>query len=298
MAEGNLLDPPVQTNQDETRNGDRLPNLPGNPLQKLQVRRYCLNYLQQCTTLKRPPQSLRASGMNGLVTSKKLHTLSEAESKALEIAIKAKKEEIAQLELQIQQEPVQYTPLPRKLKNAWYKYYQQKITFYRSQESTKWNDWPTKKESMKQKSKSRKAKERKIKKEANEALQGGSVRNLTHEVVPPAVISLLAKGLGYVCTPEVDIPQLRLDGRRLTNKLINKAHFEENTVVPTEENTNQQNPITYDSDIPTKLQRPNYYQTKRRTTNVDTNVAVQVITDKLNSLPKTFKSKRLKNNLS
>ena len=87
MAE-DQFEPSVRHAQNETRNGNRLPNLPQNPLQKLQVRRYCLDYLLKCTKLKRPPQSLRASGLNGLPVQKKLAILSEMETKALETAIR------------------------------------------------------------------------------------------------------------------------------------------------------------------------------------------------------------------
>ena len=81
----------VRQTQNVTRNGNRLPNLPENPLQKLQVRRYCLDYLLKCTKLKRPPQSLRASGLNGLPKQKKLAILSEMETKALSVAIQLRK---------------------------------------------------------------------------------------------------------------------------------------------------------------------------------------------------------------
>ena len=91
MAEGNQFEPPVQENNNETRNGNHSPNRPENPLQQLQVRRYCLDYLQKCRKLKRPPQSLRASGLNRLPQNTKLQTLSEAETKALCIAIQLKK---------------------------------------------------------------------------------------------------------------------------------------------------------------------------------------------------------------
>ena len=50
--------------------------------------------------------------------------------------------------------------------------------------------------------------------------------------------------------------------------------------------------------MPQKLRQPNYYQTKLTTSNADTNLPVQVIRDKLNSLPRTYKTKGQKKNLS
>ena len=303
MAEDNLFEPSVRPNQNVTGNGNRLPNLPENPLQKLQVTRYCFDYLQRCTTLKRPPLSLRVTGLNRLLLPIKLQILSEAETKALDAALKAKNQEINELLTELAEDIIEYQPLSKAQKSKWYKYYQKKITFYKSQENTKWKEWPSKKKPTKQKSKSRKRKERIIKEEANTFLGEGSVRNLTNISVPPEVISLLGKGLGFVCTPEVDIPQLRLDGRRLTNKLLNKAHFEENILnavqanpVPNEDN--QPIPETFVSELPQKLRRPNYYKTKCRTSNADTNIAVQIITDNLNSLPRNYKIKTRKKNLS
>ena len=101
-----------------------------------------------------------------------------------------------------------------------------------------------------------------------------------------AAISLLAKGLGFVPTPDVDVPQARLDGRRLTNKLINKAFFAEKAENDTTDNSDMMNAV-----IPKKLRTPNYFQTSLRTSDADTNLATQIINTKLNSLPKEVKTK-------
>ena len=175
--------------------GNRLPNLPENPLQKLQVRRYCFDYLQRCTTLKRPPQSLRVAGLNRLLTPIKLQILSEAETKALNVALKAKNHEINELLTELAEDVIEHQPLSKAQKGKWYKYYEKKITFYKSQDNTKWNEWPSKKKTTNRKSKSQKRKERIIKEEANAFLGEGSVRNLTNIPVPREVISLLGKGL-------------------------------------------------------------------------------------------------------
>ena len=189
------------------------------------------------------------SGLSRLPLDKKLQILSEAETKALCIAIKLKKEEISELDNNITQDN-EYTSLSRKQKAVWYKYYEKKILFYKSQQNTKWKDWPCKRETTKQKSKSQWKKERKIRKEAEDAVKNGTVRNLTNEEVPPEVISLLAKGLGFVPTPEINIPQVRLDGRKLTNKLVNKAYFEEKTA---ENSSNEKVPdLTEDYQTTTK----------------------------------------------
>ena len=177
MAERNLFEPSVQTNQNDDRNRNRLPRLPENSLHTLQVGRYCLDYLQKCTTLKRPPQSLRASGLNRLPSSKRLEILSEAETKALNVAIKIKKNEIKHLETKMTQNVNEYQPLTKVQKSMWYKHYQRKISFYQSQQNSKWKDWPSKKNinNLIKKSKSMKTKERNIKKDAVKLLEEGVV---------------------------------------------------------------------------------------------------------------------------
>ena len=108
-----------------------------------------------------------------------------------------------------------------------------------------------------------------------------------------AAISLLAKGLGFVPTPDVDVLQARLDGRRLTNKLINKAYFAEKSENDATDNSDMMNAV-----IPKKLRTPNYFQTNLRTSDADTNLATQIINTKLNSLPKEVKTKGQSKNLS
>ena len=93
-----------------------------------------------------------------------------------------------------------------------------------------------------------------------------------------------------------------MDGRRLTNKLLIKAHLAEERSKtdgqqipnPIQENQTASEGFT----LPLKLRQPNYNQTKWTTSDPDTNLAVQVITNKLNSLPSNYKTHPQRKNLS
>ena len=60
-----------------------------------------LSFLLDCVKFKRPPQSLRVRGLNGLCEEKWKLLVQEIESKALQCAIKEKKELIDELGVEI-----------------------------------------------------------------------------------------------------------------------------------------------------------------------------------------------------
>ena len=61
-----------------------------------------------------------------------------------------------------------------------------------------------------------------MKKTAKTLVDNGSVRILVDSTIPPAAIAVLGKGLGFVPTPKPNQVELRLDARRLVNKLLYK----------------------------------------------------------------------------
>ena len=69
-----------------------------NVLQSLEIEKLCLDFLHKCKYRKRPPQSLRVTGCNGLPFKQKVEMISKIENEVLLLAIKNKQEEINRLQ--------------------------------------------------------------------------------------------------------------------------------------------------------------------------------------------------------
>ena len=128
-------------------------------------------------------------------------------------------------------------------------------------------------------------------------LDNGSVRILVETNVPAPAIAVLGKGLGYVPTPKPDAIELRLDPRRLVNKLLYKTVENSGTQ---EDLTNDEN-STDDEDIfhmPAKLRQTNYFLASHTNTDPEINMAINHITANANSAYFDKKSVSMGNNLS
>ena len=265
---------------------------PTNIFQELQVERYKLNYLINCKYFKRPPQSLRVSGSNALTAQQKTLLISEFESKALVIATQNKKEAIKKLETLVLALDIDLQPFTKKQKKKYYNHYQSKIKFYRSQETTKWKDWPSKNKCThnvdkitNRKKKIARRKANKIKLEADKLLESGDIRNLTNVDVPPEAVVVLSKGLGFIPSPSVDPEELRLDARLVTNRIISSKDNKE--VANIFEKSS--------SVIPSKLTDPNYHPMKTPTNNKVIKQTVEYINTKVNTLENNINKAKHKN---
>ena len=92
--------------------------------------------------------------------------------------------------------------------------------------------------------------------------------------MPPEAIVVLGKGLGFVPTPKIDIEELRLDGRRLINKIATLG----NTVNNTGANLNMN-----DCAIPYKL-KPINYSAPSKAKHPLINQTIDTINTKLNMI--------------
>ena len=102
----------------------------------------------------------------------------------------------------------------------WRKHFVKKLEFMKSQERTKWKEWPNKSTNRKRKKQNKDVKRtNKIKKLAEVVLQQKQVIDLTNLEIPPEAVVVLSKGLGYVRTPTSNIEELRLDARHFTDKI-------------------------------------------------------------------------------
>ena len=272
---------------------------PKNILQTILIEKYRLNFLQQCKYLKRPPQSLRLSGCSSLPNSQRLKLLSEFESKILEISIKNKLATIKELEENLNKETKTLTPMSKKVKNKWVKYFKRKIDFYKQQENTKWTEWESKSKHNNNSNRKIGKKKRKLKKQkeaiaskAKSILESKQVRILIEEDVPPEAVVVLGKGLGFVPTPKLDVEELRLDGRRLANS-ITALDITNNT------NTNNTNIMNtcdnIDRYIPTKLKPINYSAPSTNIKNPLLSQTIDIINTKLNTLEKSSRNNYKKN---
>ena len=129
----------------------------------------------------------------------------------------------------------------------------------------------------------KKKKEQKINDRAKSLIKNGDVRVLVDMDIPAEAIAVLGRGLGFVPTPSPNNIELRLDARRVTNKITQHAnHLErskknQNTqhdiveIGETEETENIENTEKNEKNytLPTKLYQPNYYQTQLYSTEPD-----------------------------
>ena len=201
------------------------------PYQQLYILREKLNFLRSCTTLKRPPSTLRISGANAIKDDLKLFHFSQLETRLLGYAIKNKLNEVRSLSHKITSEELDKTPMPLKERTTLRNHFEKKISFYKLQEREKWDIWPRKTPDIlrvlsERKDKNYKRREnqrqRRTEKEAQKALDEGSVVVLVDvgEDIPLEAIAVLNKGLGFVPTPKIDTEESRLDMRLTVNRIV------------------------------------------------------------------------------
>ena len=230
--------------------------------QQLQIQKLKLAFLRRCTTLKRPPPSLRISGASALSDAEKLPQFSKLETELLNTAIRNKVNEVRTL-TNLAKDSGDCEELSESDRNSLKKHYDQKISFYGSQNETKWSQWPQKPNFFQKKTagqnlikkaknfkKRQNRKERKVDKLAKKALESGSIVILVNEDVPKGAIALLGKGLGYIPTPETDECRARLDMRLFMNKVINISRAKQFPISTTSVSSNY--------ELPQKLRQPNY----------------------------------------
>ena len=117
-----------------------------NALQSLEIEKLCLDFLHKCKYRKRPPQSLRVTGCNGLPFKQKVEMISKIENEVLLLAIKNKQEEINRLQERYTNHRNKSTMkgLNKIQQRNWKLHYNKKIQFYKKQEEDKWKFWPAK----------------------------------------------------------------------------------------------------------------------------------------------------------
>ena len=116
--------------------------------------------------------------------------------------------------------------------------------------------------------------------------------------VPSEAIAVLGKGLGFVPTPSPDIAEIRLDARRIANKITyfaNKLDEQEHTInttiPPSQRVVNSGNMFS----LPRKLQIPSYFQSKLTSTNPEMTSAINHLNTFSNSVAASKKSEFKKN---
>ena len=109
--------------------------------------------------------------------------------------------------------------------------------------------------------------------------------------VPSAAIAVLGKGLGFVPTPKPDAVELRLDARRVVNKLLYKD--------PTTDECTS-NERSADEEVfkmPAKLRQTNYFLASKTNSDPEANMVINHINTNVNSVH-FDKLASAKNNLS
>ena len=303
--------PAVQNNG--IRNADFEFNLlTMNMLQKLQIEKYCLNFLLKCRGLKRPPPSLRCTGFKGLEETERIELISSVETDSLRkaIAIKQKKVKVLENSVKLVKDLM---PLSNSQQKAWKKRFNKKIAFYKTKEGSDWSIWPRKFETQREKSKRRKyqtqrnmrRKQKEVEKRAANHLKLGDVRVLVDLPIPPEAIAVLGKGPGFVPTPSQDVSELRLDARRATNKIVyfanalGKEATTEQSLVLSEEQVQIDNNIEEcPFSVPYKLRTTNYFQSSLHNNDTEMIMAVHHITTQANCFKRCKTGSELKMNLS
>ena len=222
------------------------------------------------------------------------------ETQALAKAIQNKKKDVKLLKRAAERCEEVLEPLSKKHKKKWKKHFNKKFTFYKEKEVTDWKLWPKKWVSKDRKKKNTVAKSqrnlkwkaKKVENTAKALINNGSVRVLVETNVPAAAIAVLGKGLGFVPTPKPNAGELRLDARRLVNKLLYKKEKSEQC---------SDNEKSSDEEIfkmPTKLRHTNYFLASQTNTDPEINMAVNHINTNVNSTYFDKSSVPVRNNLS
>ena len=202
-------------------------------LAKLQIEKTRLKLLRLCTTLKRPPASLRINGSSALDNHpQKLFHFSSLETKMLGLAISKKVNLIRNLSKKVCKSSLDLEPLPARDTKSLTSHFDKKLTFLKEQDREKWKSWPRKTKILKNLSDKKSVnfkrrdnkRRRKVEKQAKKALEDGSVIILVDTPeIPLGAISVLSKGLGFVPTPTIDVMQTRLDMRRTINNIVSSS---------------------------------------------------------------------------
>ena len=234
-----------------------------NLVTQIALERNRLDFLIKSLPFKRPPQSLRVHGFNGLSNSSALSLIQEVETKATLTAIDEKRSYILDLELKLGRQDPSDKSLDHGLVSFNKKNLNKKLLFYQECENTKWIAWPKKKniscatvkswessgkssvvswesqkssrkQKRKQRSKSRKLakKEAAIRAQASYALENNLVRNLSNVEVPTYSIAVLSYGPGWIPTPSFNKDQFWIDGVNASNKQAWAAVFKDSTDEP------------------------------------------------------------------
>ena len=224
--------------------------------QKLEIEKSRLKFLKDCKKLKRPPPSLRISGAKAITDIIKLPKFSTLETDLLNNAISLKLElvnELRKLTTYEERVSVRLSSCDQQKMRC---HFQRKMKFYTEQNSSKWSHWPQKSlakapsfTSQTSKLKNfklwRNRKKRKTERDAQRALDQGSVVVMISEVVPLGAIALLGKGLNFIPTPSSDPLAEQLDMRLVQSKILKCANQSEDCPV-------------FQSRIPSSLVKTNY----------------------------------------
>ena len=215
---------------------------------RLGIEQSRLQLLKSTLSLKRPLQSLRVSGLNGLNERDRKRLIQDLETKATLQAIESKKRDIRIIEKQIGN--LKKTPNYDKMKKdskllaIQKKKLQNKVEFLKEKDKTSFKDWDrkrfvadnlaqynkivsTRKEKKKQKCRDRKnrKKEEALVNRAKLALDKNLVINLTDLDIPLYSVAILSYGQGWIPNPTFNHSQFKLDGYNASNKSGWKAVF-------------------------------------------------------------------------
>ena len=297
---------PAQCNGTQNKHS-KFKMLTENILQKSQIEKFRLNFLHRCTLRKRPPPTLRCTGFKALDEKCRIQMISKLETEALQQAIRTKKKEIRVLMKTVKQSKEDFQPLSKSQKKKWRAHFNRKIEFYKLKEETEWTQWPNKSISGVKRRKNRASKTRrncKRKKDmllgkAKDLIDSGDVRILVDIEVPPEAIVVLGKGLGFVPTPSHNNIKLRLDARRISNKIarFNANDDREDSIEPTPGEPVLEE-ISEHFVLPASLRQPNYYQSQSNNKDPEVNVALQYLTTKMNSVNVYKRPRKISSNLS
>ena len=303
--------PTVQNNEQLNSRSNEL-TLAANPLQKVQIERLRLNFLLSCREIKRPPPSLRCTGFKALEEIERIEVMSKVETIALKKAIEKKKKMLKLLEKNLKNYKTEFVPLTKNKHKRLKGHFKRKLDFYKRKESSEWRLWPRKSVKINEDKVARKKQarrrrnlrriERKMKGTAERMLNDGDVRVLVDFPVPPEAIAALGKGLGFVPTPNPNIGELRLDARRVSNKITQYANRLEREnpslrEVASSEETDQDSDHSLEEPfiLPKSLRDPNYFQIPLQSTNPEFQSVLQHINLKTNSLKPTTGKRRIHN---
>ena len=105
---------------------------PENLIQSLQIEKYRLDFLHKCKYRKRPPQSLRLAGCNGLPNQQKITLISKVESDILFQAISNKIQVIKNLENAVENDTRNnvLASLTRIQCKQWIQHFRKKLAFF------------------------------------------------------------------------------------------------------------------------------------------------------------------------